>query len=337
MGGCYRSECKSEAEIKEERKRERVRSARAGFERFIKTGKVELIVESYNNFLQENDSGFIELLAKGAGIKDVSDIPKELTDTEYEVKFDISIDKKGKEPKLEDFLNAFDFPAVRNARFLKDPVNIITEGVNNFYGNETDERLVVIEKAGALYLKEKGPVIPLETGVNFEEIVIKRSEKRWKASFEEVSRKVDEIKKENLVDYKGKIRKEKGDAFILDVSDGRIYSFTVTRANLIKPGEKKESDIQRQLEIEYAGYIPKFRGFRKDSESQIVHGMVDLAKYTYVLYNNAPVNGCRMNLVLTGERKYDFVSGTGRKKIRESIESMPLLMEVREKASANAK
>lgn len=334
MGGCYRSECKSEAEIKEDRKRERVRSARAGFEKFAKTGKVELIVESYKNFMQENDSGFIELLATGAGIEDVSDIPKEFNDTEYEVKFDIGIDKKRKEPKLEELLNAFDFPAVRNARFLKDSVNIITEGVNNFYGNEIDERLVVIEKAGSLYLKEKGPVIPLELGVNFEEIVIKRSEKRGKASFEEVSRKVDEIRRENSVDYKGKIRKEKGDAFILDVSDGRIYSFTVTRANLIKPGEKKESDVQRQLELEYAGYIPGFKGFEKNSEQQIVHGMVDLAKYTYILYNNAPVNGCRMNLALTGERKYDFVSRIGRKNLSDS---MPLLIGVREKTTANAK
>ena len=57
MGGCYRSE----AEVREDRKRERVRSVRAGFKRFVKTGKVELIVESYNNFLQENDSGFIEV------------------------------------------------------------------------------------------------------------------------------------------------------------------------------------------------------------------------------------------------------------------------------------
>lgn len=331
MGGCYRSV----AEIKEDREREKIRSARAGFEKFIKTGNVELIVDAYKNFLQENNSGFIEALAKSAGIKDVSDIPKEFNDTEYEVKFDIGLDKKGKEPKLEELLNAFDFPAVRTARFLKDPVNVITEGVNNFYGTETDERLVVIEKEGALYLKEKGPVIPLELGVNFEEIVIKRSEKRWKASFEEAARKVDEIKRENLVDYKGKIRKEKGDAFILDVSDGRIYSFTVTRANLIKPGKKKESDIQRQLELEYAGFIPGFKGFEKNSEQQIVHGMVDLAKYTYFLYNNAPVsNGSRMNLALTGERKYDFVSGAARRK--NLTENIPLLIGVREKVSANA-
>lgn len=309
MGGCYTSYRKSEEEIREEREREKIRNAREGFKKFAKTGKIELLVESYIQFMHGNKSGFIEMLAIGAGIKNVLDIPKEFKDTEYEVKFDLSIDKKGKEPKLEDFLNAFDFPAVRNARFLKDPVNTIAEGVNNFYGTETDERLVVIEKAGALYLKEKGSVIPLDLGVDYENIVIKRSEKRWKASFEEVSGKVEEIKRDNLVDYKGKIRKEKGDAFILDACDGRIYSFTVTRANLIKPGEKKESDIQRQLEIEYAGYIPGFKGFEEDSEKQIVQGMVDLAKYNYVLYNNAPVDGCRMNLDITGERKYDFVSG----------------------------
>jgi len=89
------------------------------------------------------------------------------------------------------------------------------------------------------------------------------------------------------------------------------------------------------LELEYAGFIPRFKGFEKDSEVQVVSGMVDLAKYTYFLYNNAPVsNGYRMNLTLTGERKYDFVSGARRENLTENI---PLLIGVREKVSANAK
>ncbi len=96
----------------------------------------------------------------------------------------------------------------------------------------------------------------------------------------------------------------------MDLNDGRVYSMSFTRAHLTKPAERAESGIQRQLEMEYAGFMPSFPGFERNSEKQIVEGMVDLAKYTYALYNNAPVkSGWRMNLAITGERKYDFILG----------------------------
>ncbi|MGV8152192.1 MAG: hypothetical protein ACP5OG_03855 [Candidatus Nanoarchaeia archaeon] len=306
MGGCYH---RSESEIREERRRQSERDANEALKNFSKSQDFEILTSTYNSFMQKNKSGFIEFLAKGAGIENVCDIPKEFNEIEYEVKFDISLDSCDNEPKLEEILNAFDFPATRRARFLKDPVNIVNEGVNNFYGSNGDEKLVVIEKAGSIYLKEKGPVIPLDLGIDFEDIVVKRTEKRWQSSFEEASRKIEDIKKEYSAEYKGKIRKEKGDAFILDINDGRIYSFTITRAHLIKPGENKESGLQRQLEIEYAGYVPGFNKHEKDSEKQIVQGMVDLAKYTFVLYNHSPLGKSRMNLAITNQRKYDFVTG----------------------------
>lgn len=58
-------------------------------------------------------------------------------------------------------------------------------------------------------------------------------------------------------------------------------------------------------------YIPGFEEFEKDSEKQIVSGMIDLAKYTYGLYKEAPVkNGWRLNLTPTYERKFDFIVGS---------------------------
>lgn len=338
MGGsCRYSDCKTRREIVMD-------DLTASFTRFKRNGNIEELVNSYKAFLSENNAGFIAELARVAGISKVEDIPKEFPDIEYEVKFDIQATGKRKEPEVVAYLNAFDFPASRTARFLKDPANNVSVGVNNFYGNGLDERLVVIEKGGGIYLKEKGPVVPVDVPVRFREIVIKRSEKRWQASFEEATKRVEDICREEGVSYKGKIRKEKGDVFLLDASDGRIYSFTITRAHLVKPGEKQETKTQRQLEIEYAGYVPGFPGFQQGSETHLVRGMVDLARYTYALYSNAPVaNGWRMNLELTGERKYDFIAGREARQIgRGENLALPLLPVTRSRkeripVSANAK
>jgi hypothetical protein len=287
---------------------------KSSLNKFVNNKNLEDLVKAYKDFFLTNESGFIAKLAEQTGIKEVRDIPKEFPETEYEVKFDIQPYSEykltEKEPEVIQYLDAFDFPTAKKARFLKDPINNFSIGINNFIGDDSDEKLVIIEKAGNIYLKEKGLVEPTDVGVDFEEIVIKRKEERYQSSFEQAMEKANELTKQKGVKYRGKIRKEKGDAFVLDSNDGRIYSFTITRAHLIKPGQEKESGIQRQLELEYAGYIPGFKGFKKDSEKQIVQGMVDLAKYTYGLYNDAPIedDDWRMKLHLTGERKYDFIN-----------------------------
>jgi len=344
MGGCYSgsygySECNGTSRRVEDS------SANSNFKKFMKTGDRQNLVSAYKSFFNEQNSGVFAQFAEFLGIKAVEDIPKEFPETEYEVKFDVQVSGKGKEPEVVDYLDAFDFPASKSARFLKDPVNSFSIGVNNFYGDGLDERLVVIEKGGRIFLKEKGLVSALDVGVKFQDAVIKRSERRYEASFEQATRKVEEICSEPGIEYRGKIRKEKGDVFMLDANDGRIYSFTITRAHLIKPGETKESGVQRQLEIEYAGYFPGFKGFKEGSEKQIVQGMVDIAKYTYALYDGAPVkDGWAMNLAITGERKYDFIN-SNREKVQISSAKL-LTAEVtsnltgtlnREKVHANAR
>jgi len=308
MGGCYGSACNyvpapSAEEI-------RMGDIESLISKFFKTRDKKHLIDAHNSFFQYNTSGFFAVVAKKAKIDDVSDIPKEFPDIEYEVKFDIQAQGKGKEPSVEQYLDAFDFPAGRSARFLKDPVNHVATGVNHFLGDDLDEKLVIIEKGGKTYLKEKGPVISLALGVPFEEIVIKRTEIRYQANLTEILNKVHKVKSEQGASYRGAIRKEKGDAFLLDTNDGRIYSMTFTRAYLTKAGEDKESAVQRQLEIEYAGFIPGFQAHKKDCESQMVQGMVSIAKYIYSLYNGSPIaGGWTMDLNVTSERKYDFING----------------------------
>lgn len=284
---------------------------------FVKTHKLEDLLTADKAFFRSRRKGFIPKLAEVCGIDTIEDIPKEFPTIEYEVKMNIVPIGSGKEPGIIQYLDAFDFPVGGSTRFIKDPVHNCAEGTNHFIGDSLDERLVVIEKGGKTFLKEKGLVVQTNTGIPYENIVVKRTEERHPSEMEEVISKVKQITSEKGVEYRGKIRKEKGDDFILDTNDGRLYSFTITRAHLTKAGETQESGIQRQLEIEYAGYIPGFKSFEKNSEKQIVQGMVDMAKYTYGMYNNAPLgDGWRMDLQITGQRKYDFVLG---KDLRDSL------------------
>lgn len=277
---------------------------------FARTHSLDNLLCAGKFFFRTRSKGFIGKLSEACGIKKLADIPKEFPEIEYEVKFDIQPTGRGEEPSVIQYLDAFDFPIGATTRFIKDPAHNFAVGTNHFIGDSEDERVVVIEKCGNSYLKEKGLVVPVRLGIPYEQIVVKRTEERHAADMAEILRRTKKATEEPGVEYRGKIRKEKGDDFLLDTNDGRLYSFTVTRAHLTKPGENKESGVQRQLEIEYAGYIPGFKGFERDSERQVVQGMIDLAKYTFGMYNGAPIgNGWRMNLALTSQRKYDFVLG----------------------------
>ncbi len=308
MGGCYTDYGSSCASSRSFSRSYESYSYYLG--KFKKEHNIEDLVQSAKAYEQSYGSGFIAKVAANAGITDIGNIPKEFPEMEYEVKFDLRVKGRGKEPEITDYLNTFDFPLSKTARFIKDPINTSTIGINHFYGTESDERLVVIEKMGNTYLKEKSTFLPVEVGIKGQEAVLKRTEKRYPASLDQVLQKTNQVMAEPGVAYRGRIRKEKGDAFVLDTNDGRIYSFTITRAHLLRPGEEKESATQRQLELEYAGYILGFPNFQKDSEKQIAQGMVDLARYVWTLYQNAPLGSTwRMEMNLTAERKYDFVKG----------------------------
>ncbi len=308
MGGCYdtsasyaRSYSRSSEEVERENKSARMRRALGKWQE----GKeLSDLVSAFKLHDEMNGNGFVGYLLKRQG---AAEAPKEFPDIEYEVKLNIvptACPKGCEEPKILAYLDAFDFPPTQNARFLKDALHTNATGNNHFFGSGLDERLVVIEKGGKLYLKEKNQPMPLRTGVPYEQLVVKRTEKRWETNMQEILAKTREVAAEGN-EYKGYVTKEKADDFVLDARDGRIYSFTITRAHLA--GTDK---VQRQLEIEYAGFVPGFEPHERENERQIVSGMVDLAKYVVMLHQDATVGKCwKMRVEPTSERKYDFVSG----------------------------
>ncbi len=314
MGGCYNyyePPRKSAAQIAKEQTQQeevtRIDSLEKKLNSFFRSNASDdailLLTESYALHAKKHKAGFIKELLKYHRLEAPK---KEFPDIEYEVKF--SIDPwhvethRSKEPAVGEYLSALEFPATSRARFLRDASDIITKGTNHFFGNNGSEKLVVIEKMGKLYLKEKSDPLPFDVQVPYQEIVIKRTEKRYETSMEDILAKTTAVTTEGGK-YHGKIEKDKADTFVLDTNDGRIYSVTVTIA-------KNKEAVQRQLELEYAGFVPGFVGFEHETERQLISGMVDLAKHVGVLYSNAPVGkGWRMQLNLTHERKYDFVEG----------------------------
>ena len=308
MGGCYessRSSCRSYSE-----------PVRDDFttlgRRFFSATKSQSLSDLIGAWQAVSGSGIIGKLLALRGLKET---PKEFPEIEYEVKFDLmalppSLKSKSKkvsdEPDIQAYLDAFVFPVQPDARFLKDPVNALSVGTNHFYGRGEEELLVVIEKGGKLYLKEKS--LPLEISCNVplaDQLVVKRTEDRYASTFSDAMAAVGDVLRQGA-SYAGALVKEKGDAFILDTHDGRIYSFTITRAQV---RGVSDAPVQRQLEIEYAGYIPGFAGFVQDNEAQLVAGMVDLGRYVGVLHASAPLGSSwRLQTHFTRERKWDFVS-----------------------------
>lgn len=295
----------------------------ASLNSFFSSYALQDLYAAYTQFSQKNASGFFSELLRHRGLIAA---PKEFPDIEYESKFEITFagtcnEDDCNEPSVGDLLSAFVFPLGPSTRFIKDPVRTVAQGKNHFYGRGVEERLVVIEKGGGHYIKTKSDPLPFDADVPFQDLVIKRKEDRRKATLEEILEKVAAVTQDGG-QYFGHIIKDKGDDFILDVNDGRIYSFTVTRAEDASDSNR----VQRQLEIEYAGFVPGFPHFIKDDETQIISGLVDLAKHTLFFGNNAPVAGRRLFARPTSQRKYDFISKNEVLQVRASpVSRVPIL------------
>lgn len=186
MGGCYESSYSRSSVSYEPQWKTDMQSSMKKF--FTRHDIADLVV-AYRSFFESNTSGFIKVLLDHCAVKEA---PKEFPDIEYEVKFCITPragNANRNEPTIEQYLQAFQFPAGSSARFLKDPVDSVAEGTNHFYGKDGKERLVVIEKGGKRYLKEKSQPLPLTTDIPYQEIVMKRTEKRYEATMDEILKK----------------------------------------------------------------------------------------------------------------------------------------------------
>lgn len=239
------------------------------------------------------------------------DFTKELKEIEYETKFDIQSETDDCFTVLkkirECFRDAREFLLckIRNGDALSTHVVFFTE-------NALEYSLFLYRGAKMIKIKRHGIVKNTAFTVfkNHEELVIDKSDFVRKLSKQRCRfrrhtyRLVDVFRYWNNTGsptrkYAGVMEKKRAKDFVLDTHDGRIYAIAVT---FCRSGNK----IQKQLEIEYAGFLPRFGKRRKNSEVEIVAGIEEIS---LLLFNSLPAL-----LVPSHERKLEFVKKAGRQK-----------------------
>lgn len=91
----------------------------------------------------------------------------------------------------------------------------------------------------------------------------------------------------------GRMTKIRVKDFVLDQKDGRIYAVAVTFC-------RSGKSLQKQLEIEYSGYITSMGKKKNNNEKEVISGVIALSSFIY--------NRFRKFLTPTVERKFDFVT-----------------------------
>ena len=116
-------------------------------------------------------------------------------------------------------------------------------------------------------LKYKEDLEKLSIGLEDEQFLLKRKERVERDCSED--RVMEEIQKEILegARYIGRIQRDRARADFLSSKTGRIYLVVFDICNIFPLG--KEPFTEKQIEIEYVGYIPHIsKVFKKESEEQ---------------------------------------------------------------------
>jgi hypothetical protein len=230
------------------------------------------------------------------------DFTKELRDFEYETKFDIQNKKLGSLEILKKILSCFD----KNQRFIlcevKGGDKLLTR-VAFFFGDNTEYSL--FRYRGARMVKVKKHKIikgtPFKIFKNDEQLIIDKDDfskklNKVKHRFKRHNYKLINLdkflrEKSSLV-HIGEMVKNRVKDFVLDATDGRIYAVAITFC-------KSKNKIQKQLEIEYAGYLPGFEDKKRGTEKQVIAGVQNLSKHIHSYFPKM--------LRSSVERKFEFV------------------------------
>ena len=187
MGGCYDYRYERECS----RPVVRTDPVETLIKKFYARHQRKDLCDAYKQYLQANDKGFIRKVAQ-MGDCEIPP-PKEFPNYELESKLNIAVhgktDLMHEKTDLTEIMDAFEFLPSPTSRYLKDASNLESTGLNHFFGTgDGEERLVIIEKKGKWYLKEKGAREPYSFGIPGEEYVIKRPETRVETNPLEVAK-----------------------------------------------------------------------------------------------------------------------------------------------------
>ena len=233
---------------------------------------------------------------------------KELKNFEYETKFDIKNKKFNSLEILKKIRRCFE----NNQRFIlcevKSGDKLLTRTAF-FFRDNTEYSLFRYRGARMVKVKKHRIIkgIPFRIFKNDEQLIIDKNDFSEKLSkikhrFKRHNYKLVNLdkfsrEKSSLV-YIGEMVKYRVKDFVFDTTDGRIYAVAITFC-------KSKNKIQKQLEIEYAGYLSGFGDKKQSTEKQVIAGVQNLSKY---IYNHFP-----KMLKPSVERKFKFVKSVSLK------------------------
>lgn len=230
------------------------------------------------------------------------DFTKELKDFEYEMKFDIQNKKLDSLGILKKIRHCFQ----ENQRFIlcevKGGDKLLTR-VTFFFGDNTEYSLFRYRGARMVKVKKHRIIkgAPFRIFKNDEQLIVDKEDFSKKLSMVRHRFKRHNYKLVNLDKFLreksslihiGEMVKNRVKDFVFDTTDGKIYAVAITFC-------KSKNKIQKQLEIEYAGYLSGFGDKKHGTEKQIIVGVQNLSKY---IYNYFP-----KMLKPSVERKFEFV------------------------------
>lgn len=230
------------------------------------------------------------------------DFTKELKDFEYETKFDIKTNKLGSLEVLKKIRSCFK----NNHQFIlceiKGGDKLLTH-VSFFFGDNIEYSLFRYRGARMVKIKKHRIIkgVPFSIFKNDEQLIIDKGDfssklKDLQHRFKRHNYRLVDLdsflqQKSALTDV-GEMIKNRVKDFVFDARDGRIYAVAVTFC-------KAKNSVQKQLEIEYAGYLPGFKKSKEKIEKQVIAGVQELSQY---IYKHFPAM-----LKPSVERKFEFV------------------------------
>ncbi len=227
---------------------------------------------------------------------------KELKDFEYETKFTVTDKKLTSFGILKLVRSCFKNSTEFTLCEIKGGDKLLT-AVQFFIGKNTEYSKFVYR--GAKMIKVKRHKIikgnPFSIFKNDESLIIDKTDFKTKLHDLRYRFKRHNHTLENLDEYItklpklipiGKMTKERVKDFVVDNEDGRIYAVAVSFCT-------SNGVIQKQLEIEYSGYLPSFKRNRTATEKEVIAGVQAVSNYIYL----------QLPKLLTPsiERKFSFV------------------------------
>jgi len=230
------------------------------------------------------------------------DFTKELKDFEYETKFDIQDKKLNSLEILKKIRRCFEDSQQFILCEVRGGDKLLTH-VTFFFGGNTEYSLFRYRGARMVKVKKHRIIksTPFRIFKNDEQLIIDKDDfskklNKVKHRFKRHNYKLVHLdkflrEKSSLV-HIGEMVKNRVKDFVFDSTDGRIYAVAITFC-------KSRNKIQKQLEIEYAGYLSGLGDKKRGTEKQVIAGVQNLSKHIHSYFPKM--------LRPSVERKFEFV------------------------------